>query len=72
MSSDVPSPCISICQIDPVSGTCRGCYRNRKEIGRWQAMSGPEQTALLEDLKKRRAEATGVPRRPARRRSPAS
>jgi len=35
-------------------------------------MSGLEQTALLEDLKKRRAEATGVPRRPSRRRSPAS
>ena len=35
-------------------------------------MSGAEQTALLEDLKKRRAEATGVPRRAARRRSPTS
>lgn len=30
-------------------------------------MSGPEQMALLEDLKTRRAEATGVPRRPTRR-----
>ena len=64
----LPSPCISICQIDPETGNCLGCYRSRQEIARWPAMSTNEQADLLEALKQRRAEKTGLHPRQTRRR----
>ena len=64
----LPSPCISICQIDPATGNCLGCYRSRREIARWPAMSTDEQADLLQALKQRRAEKTGLhPRQTGRR-----
>ncbi|MGK6305632.1 DUF1289 domain-containing protein [Variovorax sp. DT-64] len=32
---DVPSPCISVCRIDPASGLCEGCLRTIDEIAAW-------------------------------------
>jgi predicted Fe-S protein YdhL (DUF1289 family) len=31
----VPSPCISVCRMDPVSQLCIGCYRTLEEIMVW-------------------------------------
>lgn len=31
----VRSPCIKICQMDPETGLCEGCFRTMDEIGRW-------------------------------------
>jgi len=62
------SPCISICQIDPETGNCLGCYRSRQEIARWPAMSTNEQAKLLQALKQRRAEKTGLHPKNTRRR----
>ena len=64
----LPSPCISVCQLDPVSGQCLGCYRTSSEIADWRSMSAEAQGELLEALRQRRADATGVTRRPTRRR----
>ncbi len=64
----LPSPCISVCQIDPETGNCLGCYRSRQEIARWPAMSSHEQADLLRALKQRRAEKTGLLPRQMRRR----
>jgi len=64
----LPSPCISVCQLDPVSDQCLGCYRTSAEIAAWRSMSAEAQGELLEVLRQRRAEATGVIRRPTRRR----
>ena len=33
----VPSPCISVCVMDPASGLCAGCYRTLAEIADWIA-----------------------------------
>ena len=63
MTEKIPSPCISICQMDPIKNVCIGCYRTRKEIGSWPAMNGDEQRQLLTELKDRRAEQTGIVRR---------
>lgn len=63
----LPSPCISICQIDPVSQNCMGCYRTRQEIARWPAMTTDEQQLLLQQLKQRRAEKTGIQARSSKR-----
>jgi len=68
MASDhLPSPCISICQIDPVSGFCSGCYRSRQEIASWRNLDRDEQQKLLNSLHDRRALATGRSRRQRRR-----
>jgi len=31
----IPSPCISVCQIDSSSQLCRGCWRTLDEIAAW-------------------------------------
>jgi hypothetical protein len=31
----VPSPCMSVCQMDDALGLCKGCLRTLDEIGRW-------------------------------------
>ena len=31
----VPSPCVSICVMNPVTGWCEGCLRTLEEIGEW-------------------------------------
>lgn len=46
----VPSPCIHVCVIDPLSGFCEGCGRSLAEIGRWAAMSDDEQRKVLKLL----------------------
>ena len=63
----MPSPCISICQMDPQADICVGCYRTRQEIASWSSLNIDEQRALLAILNERRAAKTGVRRRPTRR-----
>ena len=46
----VGSPCIDVCRLNPVSGYCEGCLRDRAEIKAWKTMSDPERLALLEAL----------------------
>ncbi len=33
--SSIPSPCISVCRIQPESGLCEGCFRTIPEITAW-------------------------------------
>ena len=61
------SPCVSICQMDPEDEFCLGCFRTRSEIASWSNMNQESQMMLLEALVGRRAEATGIRRRPSRR-----
>ena len=56
----VPSPCISVCQMDARDGICLGCYRTRAEIAAWGSMDQGDQILLLDMLRDRRAEVTGV------------
>ena len=67
VASKLPSPCVSICQMDPQDGVCLGCYRTRAEIAAWRSMDQDDQLVLLDILRDRRAKATGVARRPSRR-----
>lgn len=34
----VPSPCVNVCRIDPVSSVCQGCRRTLDEIAGWSRM----------------------------------
>jgi predicted Fe-S protein YdhL (DUF1289 family) len=67
VATKLPSPCVSICQMDPQDGVCIGCYRTRAEIAAWRSMDQDDQLVLLDILRDRRAKATGVARRPSRR-----
>jgi uncharacterized protein len=39
---EVPSPCISVCRIDPVTQWCEGCFRTLDEVAGWSRMSDDE------------------------------
>ena len=47
----ISSPCISVCQLDPVSGQCLGCYRTSAEIAAWRSMGAEAQRELLDALR---------------------
>jgi predicted Fe-S protein YdhL (DUF1289 family) len=53
-ADDVPSPCISICEISQRSGVCRGCYRTLDEIAAWSLLDADEKRAVLARLAARR------------------
>ncbi|WP_323031622.1 DUF1289 domain-containing protein [Brachymonas denitrificans] len=45
-----PSPCINVCQIDPASGLCRGCWRTLDEIAHWAVLDEEEKQAIWRAL----------------------
>ncbi len=51
----VPSPCISICAIDQVTGLCAGCLRTLDEIAAWSVLDDDEKRAVWAALPQRRA-----------------
>ncbi len=48
------SPCINVCEIDPDSGYCKGCYRNLHEIATWSQLDENEKSAVYLELKRRK------------------
>jgi len=54
LSPSVPSPCISVCQIDPATGWCEGCRRTIDEIAHWSVLEEEEKRAIWADLARRR------------------
>lgn len=42
----VPSPCVSICELDEHSRSCKGCLRSLQEIAAWGAMTDGEKLAV--------------------------
>ncbi len=53
----VPSPCISICAIEDVTGLCSGCLRTLDEIAVWSMLDDAEKRAVLTSIDARRANA---------------
>jgi uncharacterized protein len=37
-AQNMPSPCVSVCQMNPTSGLCEGCLRTLDEIARWSTL----------------------------------
>jgi predicted Fe-S protein YdhL (DUF1289 family) len=54
-AAQVPSPCTSVCVIDPPTGLCAGCYRTLDEIAGWIGLSAERRRALVAELSLRRA-----------------
>lgn len=49
----VPSPCISVCRMDAVTGLCEGCFRTLDEIAGWGLSSDAEKRATWQRLVER-------------------
>ena len=70
--SEIPSPCIGVCRLDPTSGLCQGCMRTLDEIAAWPAANDAERLAIVQRLRARRRAAgrtSAADSRPRRRRS---
>ena len=52
--TQVASPCISVCRVDPATGFCEGCLRTIDEIAGWGTMADERKLAVLEALSHRR------------------
>jgi uncharacterized protein len=51
----VPSPCTSVCAIDPRTGLCAGCFRTLDEIAAWSTLDDEQKRAVWSALPDRRA-----------------
>jgi predicted Fe-S protein YdhL (DUF1289 family) len=57
LASGPPSPCISVCQMDPMTGYCIGCTRTIDEIRDWIISPPDVRNAILARINERRAKA---------------
>lgn len=48
-----PSPCNSVCRMDPASGWCQGCFRSLEEIAGWSAMDDTGKRAVWHAIEQR-------------------
>jgi predicted Fe-S protein YdhL (DUF1289 family) len=51
---DIRSPCVDVCQMNPFTGLCRGCFRTLDEIAGWLDFSAFEKLEVLKRLDERR------------------
>ncbi len=49
----VPSPCVSVCQMDAASGLCTGCLRTLDEIAAWASLGDEAKREVWARLKAR-------------------
>ena len=45
--TSIESPCVDICQLNPASGVCLGCFRTMDEISVWVEMSYDDKREVL-------------------------
>ena len=51
----VPSPCISVCELDPDGRICVGCFRTLDEIAAWGSLDATAKRRILAELPARKA-----------------
>lgn len=56
LDTSIPSPCISVCQVDGATGLCIGCRRSIDEIRDWPIMTAEQKTATLDRVAARKAQ----------------
>ena len=54
----VPSPCISVCQIDPRTRLCNGCLRTIDEIAAWGGMNNDARLSVWGEIRRRQGESS--------------
>lgn len=51
----VPSPCISVCRMNELTGLCEGCYRTLDEIRQWSSADNPVKRSIWTRIEQRLA-----------------
>jgi uncharacterized protein len=54
----VPSPCISVCEMDEGRLACKGCFRTLAEISQWSRMADAEKLAVWQQIEARQLPAS--------------
>jgi uncharacterized protein len=52
----VPSPCISVCELDAKGRICIGCFRTLDEIAAWGSLDATAKRRILGELPARKAQ----------------
>lgn len=52
-AGNVPSPCISLCRMDPRTGLCEGCYRTIEEIVQWGSATEEYKRKVWVEIRRR-------------------
>lgn len=50
----VRSPCVNVCEMDPETQLCRGCFRTQDERDWWPAYTDEQQREVLRRCDRRR------------------
>ena len=50
----IKSPCIKICELNPKTKQCTGCFRTISEISNWNSFKEKEQKQILKQIKLRK------------------
>jgi predicted Fe-S protein YdhL (DUF1289 family) len=56
VTSDVPSPCISLCRMSSVTQLCLGCFRTLDEIALWGRMDDGSKLEVWRSVQERVAQ----------------
>lgn len=49
----MPSPCVSVCEMDEASASCKGCFRTLDEIAVWSILDDAEKQAVWAGIEAR-------------------
>ena len=55
----VPSPCVSICELDERQGQCKGCHRSLQEIAVWGHLSDDDKRIVWGRIEARQLASAG-------------
>ena len=50
---DVPSPCVSVCRMNPVTELCEGCFRTLDEVAEWSRMADESKREVWRRIQER-------------------
>lgn len=49
----VKSPCVAVCEYDPIAKLCAGCLRTSDEISLWRTMTDEQKQEVLIKIESR-------------------
>ena len=61
LDGEVPSPCLSVCRMDPAAEWCEGCFRTLDEIAAWGRMHDEAKREVWQAIAERIDKAQGNP-----------